>query len=140
MTAPELHRAAAAPPAQPEHLLLTALKFGLVGACSVAVYFAALLGLRHQIPQIALLTMTCYVLSAVFNFAAQRGFTFRARRPKPGTLIRYVAQHGILMGLNSVLMIIFVQSIGLPLVPAQFITTATVAAASFGLSYLWVYK
>ena len=120
--------------------LWVAFKFGLVGLGSIGVYFLVLILLRPWIANIVWLTGTCYVASAVINYALQRGFTFNAARPKAGSWLRYIGQHAICLSLNSGLMFVLVTTLGFNLLPSQLFVTVFIAGTSFMLSYLWVYK
>ena len=120
--------------------LWVAVKFGLVGLGSIGVYLLALVLLRPWISNIAWLTAACYLISAVFNYVLQRGFTFRASAPRSGSWLRYIGQHAICLSLNSGLMVLLVERLGFALIPSQLVVTVIVAGTSFALSYLWVYK
>ena len=120
-------------------LLSIALKFGVVGVASIAVYFLVLFLLRPVIGNIVVLTGTSYVASAFFNFALQSTFTFRTKATDAASAGRYILAHGVCMAANSLLMLLAVDVLGVALFPAQLATTAVVATISFLLSYSWVY-
>ena len=120
-------------------LFWTGTKFGLVGVVTVGVYFAVLALARPVVPGVVALSLLAYVVSAVFNFAAQASFTFGAR-PDGTRLKRYIAMHILCMGLNSGLMYLLVERAGLGLYGAQLLVTGVVAVTSFLLSRAWVYR
>lgn len=121
------------------HLVSLGTRFAIVGLGSVAVYFAFLYVLAPLIANTVVLTGFCYASSAVFNYALQSSFTFRSRAISARAASRYMAMHGLCMGLNSVLMHALVDRLGASLFLAQAGVTGIVAMTSFLLSYLWVY-
>lgn len=122
-----------------QDLLWTGTKFGLVGGVTVGVYFAVLALARPVIPNVVALSLLAYVVSAVFNFAAQARVTFGAR-PDGIRLRRYILMHLLCMGLNSGLLYLLVERAGLGLYGAQLLVTGVIAVTSFGLSRAWVYR
>ena len=123
-----------------EQLIRLAIRFAMVGLASVGVYFVFLALLRPMIADTVILTGTAYVASAVFNYLAQSLFTFRARAADAGSVGRYMVMHGLCMAINSGLMHVLVDRLGMNLWLAQIGVTGVVAATSFTLSYLWVYR
>ena len=120
-------------------LVWTGTKFGAVGLTTVAIYFVVLALARPFVPNIVILSLLAYVVSAVFNFAAQARVTFGAALT--GTrLRRYIQMHLLGMALNATLIYTLVEMIGLGFYPAQILVTVIVAGTSFVLSRLWVYK
>lgn len=116
------------------------VRFGLVGLGSVGVYFIALFLLHPVIDNTITLTGTAYVISAIFNFILQNFFTFRAEKIHSGKVVKYILMHGLCMVINSTVMYLLVDQAGQNLYVSQAITTAIVAAVSFALSSLYVYK
>lgn len=115
------------------------LRFGLVGAASVLVYFGVLVVLTPLIASTVVLTAVSYAASAAFNYLLQSTFTFGARAIDAGAVARYLVMHGACMTLNSLLMFGAVDLHGTGVLRAQVAVTAVVAATSFVLSCLWVY-
>ena len=120
-------------------LAATAAKFGGVGLATIAVYFVVLALLRPVIENVAVLSVAAYLISAVFNYIAQRRVTFGSRDAGTGAILRYLIMHGLCMGLNAGLLSLLVDGFGFGLFIAQVPVTGVVAATSFALSHLWVF-
>ena len=118
----------------------TGVRFGVVGLGSIGVYFAFLFVLRPVVPETVTLTALCYVLSTVFNYLLQSTFTFGAKASRLGSMLRYIAMHGFCIFINSGLMYVLVDLLGHPLYLIQLGVTCIVAAVSFLMSYVWVYR
>lgn len=126
-------------PASLRDLLWTGTKFGFVGLATVGVYFVVLALARPVAPGVVALSLLAYMVSAVFNFIAQARVTFGIQ-PNGNKLGRYILMHLLCMGLNSGLMYLLVERVGLGLYSAQFLVTGVIATTSFVLSRLWVYR
>lgn len=123
----------------PGRLAVLASKFGLVGAASAGVYFLCLFALRPLVDRTAVLTAACYVLSAIFNFAAQSRFTFGVTAAA-SSLLRFAVMHGICLVANSALMHLAVDVLGQRLFLSQVAVSLVVAVLSFAISARWVYR
>lgn len=121
-------------------LFRTAVRFGLVGIATVGVYFAVLAALHPVLKNIVYLSASAYAISAVFNYIVQSQVTFGVSFADGRAVIRYLAMHGGLMGLNSVLMYLLVTVLELWLYGAQLLVTCIVAISSFAISHAWVYR
>ena len=131
---------ASRPQGGPADFLQTALKFGLVGLCSIGVYFLLLYALRPLVGPIWLLAGLAYVGSMGFNYIAQSVFTFQTKAQDLGTVKRYVWMHIGCMVFNSASMYGLVELLGLNLWTSQVAVTVCVAGLSFLLSRYWVYR
>ena len=120
-------------------LLWTGTKFGAVGLTTVGLYFVVLALARPFIANIVVLSLTAYVASAVFNFAAQARVTFGST-PTGARLVRYILMHLLCMAMNATLIHTLVERIGMGFYPAQLLVTVIIAGTSFILSHLWVYR
>ena len=87
-----------------------------------------------------MLAAICYAITTVYNYLAQSYFTFQTSARSAGTIFRYLVMHGVCMALNSALMVLLVDMIGLALNLAQLCVTVVIAGLSFVISYLWVYR
>ena len=120
-------------------LLWTGTKFGAVGLTTVGLYFVVLALARPFIANVVVLSLTAYVASAVFNFAAQATVTFGST-PTGARLVRYILMHLLCMAMNAVLIYILVERLGVGFYFAQVLLTVIIAGTSFTLSHLWVYR
>lgn len=117
-----------------------AVRFGVVGLASIAVYFAILFALRPVISAVAVLAFVAYIGSMAFNYVAQSRFTFGADARDRGAMARYVTMHLGCMAFNSGAMHLLVEVMGMGLWTAQAMVTLCVAGSSFLLSRFWVYR
>lgn len=122
-----------------QDLVWTGTKFGLVGLTTVGLYFVVLALARPFIGNIVVLSLFAYVVSAVFNFAAQARVTFGST-PTGARLVRYILMHLLCMVMNATLIHTLIERIGMGFYPAQILVTVIIAGTSFVLSRLWVYR
>lgn len=120
-------------------LIWTAVRFGVVGLSSIAVYFVILWALRPVITPIAVLAAVAYLGSMVYNYVVQARVTFRTSAADGGTVVRYLGMHGLCLAINSAGMYVLVERMGSGVWLSQLAVTVIVAGISFALSYLWVY-
>ncbi len=120
-------------------LVWTGTKFGIVGLTTVGLYFVVLVLARPFIANVVLVSLFAYVVSTVFNFAAQATFTFGST-PTGIHLMRYMLMHLLCMAINATLIHTLIERMGAAFYPAQILVTFVVAGTSFILSRLWVYR
>ncbi|MFV0299850.1 MAG: GtrA family protein [Paracoccus sp. (in: a-proteobacteria)] len=121
-------------------LMVTAVKFGLVGVLTLAIYALLLALVRPMVSMASVAAATAYIGSAVFNYVLQSRFTFRSTQSDRVAIGRYALMHLFCMGLNSAGMFLLVDRMGLGLWGSQVAVTLVVVATSFVLSSAWVYR
>lgn len=121
-------------------MLRKIVKFAVVGLLSVAIYFVFLFFLEPVFSNYAVLGAVCYTLSMIFNYFAQKLFTFQQTGQHKRALSRYAAMHLLCMGINSLGLTLLVGQAAMNLYFAQLIVTGVVVAISFVLSNTWVFS
>lgn len=80
-----------------------------------------------------------FAISAIVNYFLNARLTFRSKERHRRTLPRFVVTAGLGLALNSVCLA-FLSGQGLPVVPAQILTTLVVLLWNYTLSALWTFK
>lgn len=117
-----------------ELIELEAVRYGIVGASSLASYAAVnvlLAGVFGVWPAIAAGVAVC--ASAALNFVGHAWFTFRSERPLRSSLPRYVAVVFLNAGLAASLVGIGVEILAIHAVAANAISLVVVTVTTFFL-------
>ena len=116
-------------------------RFASVGLATNAIYFAAL-----AVCQLALHTplwlgaALAYGLSAVFNYLAQRRYTFQSDAAHSAALPKYIVVQGVALALNSLILEVLVTRIGLHYLLAQGLALVATTAWSYVAQRAWVFS
>lgn len=116
------------------------LRFVIVGASSTLLYFALLWALKGAIASTPVLTAICYMLSMAYNYLVQSWFTFQFKAHTRKSVSRYFVMQASAMVVNSGVMTLLVDGIGMSLFVAQVFVTGCVAIMVFLTSKHWVYR
>jgi len=100
------------------------IMFGLVAGAGVAAVIASAIG---------------FCVSAVFNYVCNAAFTFRSGQPHGQAVPRFVMTAAAGLAINSLLLSLLM-AIGLPLVPAQVLTTVGVLLWNYCINAIWTFK
>lgn len=114
------------------------LRFGMVGLLSVGIYmllFAAAVQLVPPVPA----SLIAYLLSMLVNFVLQSRFSFRQKALSGTSAVRFVLMHMLCMALNSGLLWLMTEQLGLPAFASQAAIVVFIAALSYLISRFWVY-
>lgn len=80
-----------------------------------------------------------FCVSAAFNYACNAAFTFRSGQPHRQAVPKFVATAAAGLAINSLLLSLLI-AIGLPLIPAQVLTTAGVLIWNYCINAIWTFK
>jgi len=113
-------------------------RFGVVGLLSVGIYMLlfALITLWVQ-PMPA--SILAYLLSMLVNFVLQSRFSFRQPALSRSSAVRFVLMHLFCMSLNSSLLWLATEPLGLPTMLSQATIVVFIAGLSYQISRFWVY-
>lgn len=114
--------------------------YASVGVAATAVHYAILVGLVEgegwrAVPA----ALTGYVAGGIVSYILNRRHTFASDRPhsEAGWRFGLVAFAGF--GVTFLLMSLFVDRLGAPYLPAQFVTTVLTMFATFALNRNWTF-
>lgn len=108
--------------------------FVLVGAVNLML-FATFFVLSYQLVGSRIGYLSCqvlsYLLAILCAFALHRSFVFKVRGHVWRDLLRFTAVNLGTLGLNVVLLPLFVEVLGLPVLPAQFLVICLTVVVSY---------
>lgn len=116
------------------------MRFGVSGLATEVIYFA-LLWVSSMWPTLPMwwrATMA-YAGSIVFNYFAQRTFTFRSRKQHSHSTPRFLAVHAVGMALNSGTLGIMVDWLELSFLVSQVVAIGLVAVWSYFGQKRWAF-
>ncbi len=115
--------------------------FGGVGIVAAIGHYGTLIGLveRYHVAPVPA-TLAGYIIGGVISYLLNRRHTFASDRPHDEAGWRFATVAGIGFGLTGAIMHLFVDRLGLPYLPAQFVTTGIVLVWSFIANKLWTFR
>ncbi len=114
------------------------MRFGFVGLLSVGIYMLVFaLTIRWLQPTPA--SLLSYLLSMLLNFVLQSRFSFRQQALSRTSAVRFVLMHLLCMSLNSGLLWLATEPLGLPTMLSQAAIVVFIAGLSYLISRFWVY-
>lgn len=114
------------------------LRFGMVGLLSVGIYMLLFSGVVQLVPPVPA-SLIAYLLSMLVNFVLQSRFSFRQKALSGTSAVRFVLMHILCMALNSGLLWLMTDQLGLPTMASQAAIVVFIAALSYLISRFWVY-
>jgi putative flippase GtrA len=116
------------------------VSFLLVGAAATALQYIVMFGL-HAGAGVAALPASAigFCASAAFNYACNAAFTFRSNQPHHQAIPRFAVTAAAGLAINSLLLSLLI-TLGLPLVPAQVLTTVGVLSWNYCINAIWTFK
>lgn len=121
-------------------LILKAIRFGMVGAMSGAVFagvtmlFASSLGFGPKLASVA-----GYVASMPLNFIGNRRFSFRSKNALLGDLLRFILLHTCNILVTTFVMGAAVDLLGLHYIFGIVAAVLLVPCVNFGVMNWWVF-
>jgi putative flippase GtrA len=115
--------------------------FFWIGLIVVGVHYAVLIFLV-EIAHTAVLpaTLVGYTSGGVASYMLNRQHTFKTGRPHEEAGWRFIVVAGIGFGLTTVLMWLFFETLHLPYLLAQLVTTGCVMVWSFAAHKFWTFR
>ncbi|PIW26382.1 MAG: hypothetical protein COW30_15025 [Rhodospirillales bacterium CG15_BIG_FIL_POST_REV_8_21_14_020_66_15] len=118
--------------------LREAVRFVITGGTSTALYVCIMFLLVPGLgPGGA--SIIAYSASMIANYTMQRLWTFRSDRHHREAIPRYLLVHVGSLGLNAVILFVFVQQLGGPLVATQLASFVVIAIWSYLCQRIWVF-
>jgi putative flippase GtrA len=116
-------------------------RYILVGLANTAIYSGLLwLFLRSDKFPYAVAIGFAFVLAMIFQYLANKYFTFGATSSSWPEVFRYLASAGLNYGVSVVVVWFSLELLGLTVLSASLISAATVALLGFLVSLFWVYR
>jgi len=115
------------------------LRFGVVGGFSAALYLGAFYVLKPFLPLWAA-TLPAYGMAMACNYALHRAWTFESDRSHRQAVPRYLQIHVGAILINMLIMDVGVARLGQPVLPTQFVAFVAIAAWSYMLQKMWVFR
>lgn len=116
------------------------LCFALIGALATSFQYLLMFGLMAYAAVNAIAASAiAFCVSGVFNYACNAAFTFRSDRPPLETAPRFAVTAGIGLLINTGLLALML-SLGLPVIVAQILTTASVLLWNFCINAIWTFR
>ncbi len=115
--------------------------FFWIGLLVVCVHYGTLIFLV-EISKLAVLpaTLVGYVFGGIVSYLLNRHHTFKTDRPHEEASWRFVAVAGVGFLLTSIFMWLFYETLHVPYLLAQLITTGCVMLWSFGAHKFWTFR
>ena len=117
------------------------MKFLVVGGLSTICQYAVLIGLVEFFrtdPVIA--SGIGAFFGAVLNYFLNKTATFQSTAKHKTTVPRFIVVAVIAIGLNALLMALFIKSFGIAYIPAQIITTGLIIFFTYNANRFWTFK
>lgn len=115
--------------------------FVFVGLFAAVAHYGALILLVEGLGWSAVpSTLVGYILGGVTSYLLNRRHTFETDRSHGEAGWRFAVVAGVGFGLTWLLMLGFVDRLGLPYLPAQVLTTGVVLVWSFCANKLWTFS
>lgn len=115
--------------------------FAGVGALGTAVHYITLIALvQTSATQPLAASAAGFILGALTNYFLNRQFTFRSRKRHREAMGKFFGVALIGLALNSMILALAIESLGLHYLAAQVIATGLVLAWNFTANRLWTFK
>jgi putative flippase GtrA len=117
------------------------LRFLIVGTLATALHYAVLIGLVQSglaVPVVA--SSIGFALSAAFNYAANRHYTFRSARDHTAALPRFVAVMIVGLAINASVLWFLSEPLRQPYLLAQVIATGFTLFWNFTANRRWTFS
>jgi putative flippase GtrA len=116
------------------------VRFGIVGVSSVGFYLLVLY-LVTEAAGLALLpaSIIAYLIAIVWGYTFQRIWTFRSSRSHLVAAPLFVLVQGVGIVINTVMLHVLVERVGLDFAPAQLISVACIAVWTYSAQKFWVF-
>ena len=121
--------------------VLRFMRFAAVGAVGTVAHYALLLVLVEGLGARPLVGATAgFVLGAIVNYTLSRMLVFDSDRSHVEALPRFFAVAAVGLGWTALLMMLFVDALGLHYLLAQLITTALLLLWHYAGNALWTFR
>ncbi len=115
-------------------------RYGLVGAVGTAVHYALMAALLWTLTEDAVLASTAgAVAGALVNYVLNYFYTFRSDKHHLEAIVKFWIVAAIGWGVNGAVLALGIDTLGLPIIPAQLVATGVVFFLTFGLNRIWTF-
>ncbi len=123
------------------HLFRQFFSFFWTGLCAAAAHYGLLIFLVEIVhATVVPATLAGYVAGGIVSYVLNRRHTFKSGRPHEEATWRFMLVAGVGFGITYALMHLFVETLTLPYLLAQLVTTGIVMLWSFTAHKFWTFR